>query len=392
MAAMIGPERVLTPQSLTALPRLRARTISVVDLSPWDLAQWRHLARRSCHQTPFLLPEFLLPAWKYLVPHQRHELALVEDVDTGRWLAAGCFRRGHTDRPFPVPHAVATHTDYTFLTGLLLDAECAPSVLDLFLQHLTQSSWFDHGVAFPGLRLDSRLAGELQAASTRLGFEWRTHRERLVPVIFPDLVSDAYFDEHWSKSRRKTLRRCRSRLEELGPVQLRLARHPDDVSDALEQFLRLERDSWKGEEGTACLSHPRHAAWIREAVMGLALHGNVVISSLMAGKRVAAVAINLVSGTNLFAFKIGWDGALAEASPGVLHEVELAREATGRLREFTLLDSCATEASYIAPLWPERIPVGTGMVCASQLAKWSQTALDTARTVKNLIRKPQPQS
>lgn len=385
MPTFVPAEKALT----LSLPpvRLQARTVAVVDLDPWSIARWRDLARRSCHQNPFLLPEFLIPAWKYLIPHQGHRLALVEDIDTGRWLAAGCFRTGQAHLPFPVPHAVATQTDYTFRTGLLLDTASAPGVLDLLLQHLVHETWFNYGLVFPGLRLDSPLARELKSASSRLGFEWRTQRERSVPAIFPERVSEAYFDEQWSKSRRKTLRRCRSRLEEAGAVEFQLARRPDDVADALETFLQLERDSWKGEAGTACLSDPRHAAWIREVVMGMAVQDNVIISTLKAGHRAAAVAINFISGTSLFAFKIGWDGSLSEASPGVLHEVELAREASRSLRHFTILDSCATETSYIAPLWPERIPVGTGMICASRLAKWSQSAIESARTVKQLVRR-----
>lgn len=381
----IEPARVMEP------PRLSVRTLRPDQIDLIAMAQWRDLAQRSCHHNPFLLPEFVLATWKHLTPNEQHEIVVVENAVNGRWLAAGCFQPRVIRRHFPVPHHVASATEYTFRTGLLLDVETAPQSLETLLTHLVQNRWLDHGVEFPGLRLDSILARELMAATHRLGFEWQTHRVRQVPVIFPDLVTDDYLQKLWSKSRRKTLRRCRSRLEETGPVQLHLAREPEEVETALETFLRLERDSWKGQEGTALLSQPHHAAFIRDAVHGLARHGNVILSTLTAGDRVAAAAINLTAGTSLFACKIGWDEAFADASPGVLHETELMRETTGRLSDFTLIDSCATETSYIASLWPERIPVGTGMICATPLARLGQRALNVARKVRSYLRKPKSQ-
>lgn len=141
----------------------------------------------------------------------------------------------------------------------------------------------------------------------------------------------------------------------------------------------------KGEEGTACLSNPRDEAFVREVIEGLAPHGNVVVSELTAGDRVAASAINFTAGTARFAFKIGWDSAFAHTSPGVLHEVELLHSSQDRLRDYTLFDSCATESSYIAPIWPERIPIVNGLICSSSFARWSRRLIDTGCRARNLV-------
>jgi hypothetical protein len=100
---------------------------------------------------------------------------------------------------------------------------------------------------------------------------------------------------------------------------------------------------------------------------------------------VRSAAINLVSGGRLFAFKIGWDSELAKGSPGVLHEAELLGQVTGPLRNLTLMDSCATETSYIAGVWPDRIPVATGIVCFTPWARLTRRVYDAGRRVKHWV-------
>lgn len=371
-------------------PRVSSATAMRVQMLTRDevdsaaISRWRDLAKRSCHQNPFLLPEFVLPAWRYLTPERDQVLVIVESERDGRWLAAGGFTLSQVTSGLPMPHAVAATSDYTFRTGLLLDADHASKALDLLLSRLAAGGWWHQGIEFPGLRYDSILARELTSSVQRLGYSWRALDKRMVPALFPEIVSDEYLTEHWSASRRKTFRRAKNKLAEIGSVDLKLHQSADAIARALDTFLRLEAASWKGEEGTACASNRRDEQFIREVVAGLAASGNVLISELTAGDRVAASALNFTAGTALFAFKIGWDGELAHTSPGVLHEVELLHASQQRLRDFTLFDSCATEASYIAPIWPERIPVVTGLVCSSTLARWGHRLLAAGKGAKRL--------
>ena len=364
---------------------MNVKVLAQEDIDSSAIARWRDLARRSCHHNPFLLPEFILPAWKHLTPDREQVLIIVESSQDGRWLAAGGFSVAQTTSGLPVPHAVAATSVYTFRTGLLLDADHAAKALDLLLSRITSGGWLYQGIEFPGLRYDSVLARELTASVRRLGYSWRALGQKMVPAVFPEIVSAEYLKEHWSKSRQKTFRRSRNRLEEYGPVEFKLHQDASSIASSLETFLRLEFASWKGDEGTACLSNPRDEAFVREVVGGLAPHGNVLLSELTAGDRVVASAINFTAGTGLFAFKIGWDSELSHASPGVLHQVELLHASQNRLREFTLFDSCATDSSYIAPIWPERIPIVTGLICSSHVARWSRRLLDSGRGAKRLV-------
>jgi CelD/BcsL family acetyltransferase involved in cellulose biosynthesis len=189
---------------------------------------------------------------------------------------------------------------------------------------------------------------------------WRAIVELRAPAVRPALLSDDYLKWHWSRSRRKSLRQSRARLERLGSVALRLVSDPAEVPDAVCTFLELERSGWKGAAGTACGSSPATREFIEEMVAGLALSGSVLITELHAGEHLLASAINLVHRDELFAYQIGWDPQYAPFGPGVLHEVELLQAGRTALRHFSLFDSCSRDGTYIARLWPERLPVGTG--------------------------------
>ncbi len=353
-------------------------------LSRTAIDAWHNLEERSCHRNPFLSPEFVLPAVARL-DRKTVRLVVAHREGSGEWLGLAVLRPGVVSPEIPLPHAKGEDSIYTFRTGLLVDENHVAEVLDFLFDRLPEVPGMAHGLELQGLRLDSILARELEASANRHGYAWRIDRPRDVPAVFPDLVTGEYLERRWSSSLRKQLRRGHKFLEQFGPVELRLVADAEQIPAALENFLRLERNSWKGDEGTACASNPAHELFIREMVTGLAERGGVLITELRAGERVAAAAINLVSGGRLFAFKIGWDCELAKGSPGVLHEAELLGQVTGRLQNLTLMDSCATESSYIAGVWPDRILVATGIVCFTPWARLTRRLYDAGRRVKHWV-------
>ena len=66
-----------------------------------------------------------------------------------------------------------------------------------------------------------------------------------------------------SGSTGKKLRQDWNRLSALGVVDVANARAPEDVRAALETFLTLEAQSWKGQNGTALLCDEDDAAFAR---------------------------------------------------------------------------------------------------------------------------------
>jgi CelD/BcsL family acetyltransferase involved in cellulose biosynthesis len=231
-------------------------------------------------------------------------------------------------------------------------------------------------------RLETTLAAELQAAARRGGYGWQVTEQRPSPAVFPGVVDAEYLDSVWSASRRKAIRRAYRKLEAYGPLRLRLITDAAEIPRSVDRFLELERNSWKGTAKTALASTPSDKAFVEEMVVGMAARGNVVMSELLVGERVAAAAINLVMGEVLCAFKIGWSLELARASPGMVHEVELMRRFAGPLAGYSLLDGCTNPESYLSRLWPSQIPVGTVVIGTSSRARMMMAFATFARSIK----------
>lgn len=360
---------------------LRFVRLTASELTPMHRLRWTELADRSSFHSPWLQPEF----YGALVRHHRGQtpdVVVVESPNDGRWQALALVEERWPSKSFPARHYSTPEHELVFRGGLLVDSERAPRAIDCLLTGLAH---LRSGVVVPGLRLDSLLARDLEASASRLGFRWIVNHCRKVPAAFPQITTFDYLQRHWSSSFRKSLRRRRKMLQELGEVSLRLIDRPDETTPALDTFFRLEHASWKGAAGTSCLARPDQSRLLAEMIHGLAARGMVLMTELRAGDRVAASAINFTVQGRLFAFKIGWDAELARAAPGILHEADLLSAAAGPLSHFTLFDSCASESSYIAPIWPERIQVGTGMIAFTSTVQWRLNCLDAARRLRNRL-------
>lgn len=368
--------------SPVALGELRVRHIEPSSISDADCERWHDLARRSCHSNPFLLPEFVLPSCRCLGEGLPLSIVVVDDPAIDRWLAVVAVSRFHRRWDLPSSHATALRTSHTFRTGPLVDGDRVAEALDCLLGALAQLPWARHGLVLTNFRLETTLAAELQAAARRGGYGWQVTEQRPSPAVFPGVVDAEYLDSVWSASRRKAIRRAYRKLEAYGPLRLRLITDAAEIPRSVDRFLELERNSWKGTAKTALASTPSDKAFVEEMVVGMAARGNVVMSELLVGERVAAAAINLVMGEVLCAFKIGWSLELARASPGMVHEVELMRRFAGPLAGYSLLDGCTNPESYLSRLWPSRIPVGTVVIGTSSRARMMMAFATFARSIK----------
>jgi CelD/BcsL family acetyltransferase involved in cellulose biosynthesis len=376
----------MTPTAIERYSGLSVRQLHPREVDAAALVRWKSLAIRSSHQNPFLWPEFVIAGWEHLTPADRYRLWIVEDAVSSEWLLACPLHLPRCTRELPWPHATSFQTIHSFRSGLLLDAERGAEALTAWLGSVESSPEIGHGIEFQNLRLDSQLSQQLATAAERLGWNWTTRCLRQSPAVFTELVTDEYLDRKLTKSRRKSIRQTRRKLAELGEVSFRLMDSPEELPAALERFLELEADSWKGVAGTALTSNPQEEQFIRDLVDSLARAGAVVISELRAGPWLMATALNLRAGSTLFAFKISWNREFARLSPGVLHEVELLQACRDEVTGLTTLDSCASEDSYLGPLWPERIPIGTALLSRGQVARWSLQLLDSGRRLKRMFR------
>jgi CelD/BcsL family acetyltransferase involved in cellulose biosynthesis len=161
--------------------------------------------------------------------------------------------------------------------------------------------------------------------------------------------------------RRREQARWRRRLgEELG-AELEAVDRAGEAS-AVERFLELEVAGWKGREGTAFASDPAHAELFRELCGAYAAQGRLQLLCLESGDRVVAMKCNLISGDELFCFKIAHDESLSAYSPGVLLELDNMTIFHNRRSE-RIMDSCADpDNEMINRLWRDRRRIATVLI------------------------------
>ncbi len=363
---------------------LIVREVARQDVTADLIVRWRDLESRSCHVNAFLSPDFLLPAWKWLEPGGSSFLLTVEERQSGRLRALGCFEESPASTSLPLPHLVAAKTIHSFRTGLLLDEDKADLTLNVWLKYLReQSQW--GGVVFPSLRLDSILAQRIQSSVKACNLSWHTGTKISSAAFFSPIVTEETLTEHLSAHRRKLLRRKQRSLESLGPVRLHWIERPDEVAQAIEQFLILEDAGWKGAEGTSLQSDFAAAEFLRSMATGFFERGRLVLTQLLAGDHVVATSINLRGASTLFAFKIGWDPRFAKTSPGTLHQNLLLPLVCRDFPEVTCMDSCSRPGSFLEDIWPHRITIADAVIPTSRLALSALAAMNSVRFLKNLL-------
>jgi CelD/BcsL family acetyltransferase involved in cellulose biosynthesis len=197
----------------------------------------------------------------------------------------------------------------------------------------------------------------------------------------------------------KEVRRQHNRLAEHGAVHFDVARTPQDVAAAVENFLVLEASGWKARRGTALIQHDGDASFIRRAATALAERGQCEIVTLRAGDTPVASAVVLRHQDRAFYFKLGVDERFARLSPGVQLTLDLTRHLCAD-PAIAMADSTASaDHPMINPIWRGRLAIGDVLVplrpkdpvvslvhAAIKLRRWAR---EPARRAVHFIRNRQ---
>lgn len=176
------------------------------------------------------------------------------------------------------------------------------------------------------------------------------HRERR-PLLQSALSPGDYYQRNVGKKRRSEYRRLRSRLAELGRLEVRELQGGADVSSWCDQFLALEAGGWKGKAGSAMAASPATAGFFRRAIAGAFEAGRLHFLRLDLDGRPIAMLSSLLAPPGAFGFKCAFDEAYARYSPGMLLQIEHLKML--ERPEIAWTDSCASEGHAIASLWSE---------------------------------------
>lgn len=352
--------------------------VPIAGLSARDLDAWRALASRSSEPNPFWEPGMLLAA----VGALGHPHGLLVARDGERWTACApvVFERltlpGRT-RALPLAALRGWRHDHCYLGVPLVDGGDV-----------------EGGVA--GLRTSARNAGARVVRFDLVDPDGPVGRAFALAGGARVLEDDRaalhrretpdYLDARLSAHHRRDLARLRRKLaRDLGVEGVEVVDRAGDA-EAVRAFLVLEREGWKGRQGTA-LAVGGGAAFLERACQDLAEAGRLELLALQAGERVAAMKLNVRAAEGVFCFKIAFDESLARYSPGIQLEMATVDRFHQRGVE-AWMDSCADPAnSMINRLWPDRRTMASYLVPTSVRGRTLTAAVRGARWARHRIRK-----
>jgi CelD/BcsL family acetyltransferase involved in cellulose biosynthesis len=237
--------------------------------------------------------------------------------------------------------------NYAFLSSPVIDPACLDEVIAALFAAIEKSPSLPNVVSLPSLDAECPTYPAILRELSVRGVAPLMLSESARPFVTRD------FGVKRSGSTRKKLRQDWNRLSTLGQVDIVNDRKPDAARQAFESFLALEKASWKGTKGSALLSDPQDAAFVRRLFQNLAAQGDASVALLRVDGQALAAQVLMYCGTTAYTWKTAFNAKYGMYSPGTL----LIDRITDQLLAepgITAINSCAAETSFMAQLWVGR--------------------------------------
>ncbi|MFC5141923.1 GNAT family N-acetyltransferase [Actinomycetospora rhizophila] len=356
-------QRVDPTVAVTALPSAAH--------DPGFLARWRDLEHRALEPNPFLAPQMVLPAARHLGPPPSLRLLTAEQDGRTVFLLPVADATPHALVPVPggvpwrragVLGLVGLRTwlhPYCFLGTPLVDPDVDldrlwAAVLDA-VPALRPAPWLD----LPGIPADGAVGRSLRRAVAARPARCTSLGERSFVRRRP---SPTYLAEWMSSKGRSELKRKRRVLQRgLGADVVAVERGRADPGGAVDRFLALEAQGWKGRAGTAMAARPGHGRFLQEMATGFAAEGRLLAFTLEAGPQVLARSLALTAGPGLFGFKRAFDEEFARSSPGTLLDADLLDWFHGQ-EDLQWIDTCSHPERVDTDIYGDRMELATTVV------------------------------
>ena len=370
---------------------LTADTDALLPLSAIDTNDWRSLSERAVEPNGYYLPEWeisvnasargrtdasALAAW-----HEARLVGLLPVVSMARAYK------------IPLPALVSAHPYGTLCTPPLDRAISDDAVTQLMEQARKAGA---RALILRDMSLDGPAMKAVAESLGREALRPRVLQSYLRASLEATREAETLLQDALGAKKLKELRRQRHRLAEHGAVNFDVARSPNEVTAAIETFMKLEASGWKGARGTALAQDEGDAAFIRRATAALAETGQCEIATLRAGDTPVAAAIVLRHQDRAFYFKLGVDERFAKFSPGVQLTLDLTRHLCADPAIASADSTASPDHPMINPIWRGRFAIGdvliplrkndpvVSVIHAALVLR--QFALDLARRVIHLIR------
>jgi hypothetical protein len=313
---------------------------------------WRDLVRRADEPNVFMQPSVLRAA----EPRRQIVTLLAwQPCGAGRRLTglwAFSLGRPHLSI-LPITALCAPPTQDAYSSAPVIDRDCLETTLNAMLDALAEAPDLPEIVALESASGAGATYDALLRVLDRRYGQFCHFDTKNRPLLMPGSDPGSYFERAFSSSSRKKLRQHRRRLSQCGKVETTVARSVADVQRALETFLALELQGWKGRRGTALSSNPGEAGFARNTVTALARAGDASIYALELDGVPISMQIVLRAGGAVFTWKTTYDEAFGDFSPGMLLFVDCSKAFLAD-PSIAFVDSCAFDDSGYMAAWTER--------------------------------------
>lgn len=317
------------------------------------LPAWFDLQDRALEDNYYLSPSFVTAAMRHYASHHQYRVVFVY-LGT-RLVAVAPFSVHRPSLRIPLRMLRGMESPHGYLSHPLIDREHVHGAVSALLDWMERPANAWQVAFFSKLSAGSPFLETLERELRR--------RRRVFDIRYAfqraTLVRRRNFDQYLEalpRARRKTFRRRWVRLQQRGRTEIVLHRDVGDAAALAQRFMQIECRGWKGERGSALLSRSTDTEFFLDIVQEAARHGNLFFVELQLDGRPIAMTANFICGTTLFAFKVAYDPAYAQYSPGTLAEVmtvKLFHETPG----LTFGDGGANEESYISAYWRDLVPM-----------------------------------
>ena len=266
--------------------------------------RWDELVRAMPRPSPFLLHGWLHEWWRHY--GARRSLAVYVALRGDRLVGALPLCRGGRRLGVRVTQflggTAAPLADLMVAAGE--DSSTAAGLADRI------GSTGDDFVDLYGMRGDSRLTAALPSGSLHL-------LERLDgPILDLSDGWEGFERTRLSHKARRDRARRRRQLEELGAVEVSIARTPDAIEAALEDAFRLHALRWRGRHEGSEFATPVGKAFRRAALRRLAAQDVARLVTLRLDGRPIAFSLHLLFERTVYGVAMAFDPAFARYSPG----------------------------------------------------------------------------
>jgi CelD/BcsL family acetyltransferase involved in cellulose biosynthesis len=334
-----------------------ARGNTLLPLTEIAVKHWRELSARAVEPNGYYLPDWELAvnasapgrtdASTLAARNETHLIGLMPVVSL--WRAY----------KIPLPALASAHPYGTLCTPPL-DRDATEKAVNELMRQARQAG--AHALVLRDMSLDGAAMKAFENVMQRDGL--RSHVLTSYQRASLDATRDAetLLHDALGPKKLKELRRQRNRLAEHGAVEFTVARTADEVTAAIEIFLKLEASGWKGARGTALAQNDGDISFIRRATAALAAAGQCEIVTLRAGETPIAAGIVLRHQDRAFFFKLGIDERFAKFSPGVQLTLDITRHLCADPAIASADSTAGPDHPMINPIWRGRFAVGDVLI------------------------------